>query len=149
MTPLKIFVPTLAIAAVASVALAGSHGGDVPASVKTRKAHMALYSHNLGILFKMVKGETEYDAESAKAAAQNLVALSSLNQSGYWEPGTDSDSVEASRALPALWENIPDAIEKGKELNMAAMALADTAGCGSLPDETRSDFRRRDCRDRP
>ena len=46
----------------------------------------------------------------------------------YWEPGTDSESVEGSRALPALWENIPDAIEKGQTLAAAAATLAENAG---------------------
>ncbi len=129
-TLFRISASALAAVAVATLAFAGSHGGGLPASVKARKAHMALYGHNIGVLVTMAKGEADYDADAATAAAQNLAALSALNQMTYWEPGTDSDSVEGSRALPALWENIPDAIAKGQALNEAAVALAGTAGDG-------------------
>jgi len=126
----KFAIAGLAAAALSSVAFAGSHGGKLPASVKARQAHMQLNAHNVGVLFGMVKGEVEYNADLAKGAAGNLVALSGLNQMTYWESGTDSDSVDGSRALPALWENIPDAIAKGEALNAAAVTLAGAAGDG-------------------
>lgn len=113
----------------AGTAFAGGHTGN-PA-VKARKAHMQLYGHNLGILGGMARGNAEYNAEAASAAASNLAALAQLDQSTYWAPGTDSDALPGeSRALPALWENIPDAIEKGQALATAAMALSETAGDG-------------------
>ena len=113
----------------AGAAIAGGHEGN-PA-VKARKAHMQLYAHNLGILGGMARGNAEYDAEAASAAASNLAALTQLNQMTYWAPGTDSDALPGeTRALPALWENIPDAVAKGQELAAAAMALSETAGNG-------------------
>lgn len=126
----KLSVPALMFAALSTAAPAASHGGDLPASVKARKAHMQLYSHNIGILAGMAKGETEYDADAATAAAANIEALSGLNQSTYWQSGTDSDSLEGTRALPALWENIPDVTAKVETLNAAASSLAATAGDG-------------------
>lgn len=116
--------------AMASVtAFAGGHG-DLPAEVKARKAHMALYSFNIGVLAGMAKGEVDYDADAASGAANNLAALSQLNQMAYWTPGTDSESIDGSRALPALWDNIPDAIAKGEAFATATASLAGTAGDG-------------------
>ena len=127
-TPL--LLAAIAVAAGATATIAGSHSSDLPPAVQARHAHMQLYQHNIGILGAMARGRADYDADAAAAAASNLAALSTLNQMSYWAPGTDSDSVEGSRALPALWENIPDAIAKGQELATAAAALAETAGTG-------------------
>ena len=113
-----------------TAALAASHGGELPPGVKARKAHMQLYAHNIGILGGMARGNAEYNAEAASAAAANLAALSKLNQMTYWVPGTDSDSLEGSRALPAIWENLPDVVEKAAALTAAADAMAATAGNG-------------------
>jgi cytochrome c556 len=127
--PKAFLTATAALAVVATSALAGGHGGN-PA-VKARQAHMQLYAHNLGILGAMARGNAEYDAAAASAAAGNLAALATLNQMSYWAPGTDSESLpDESAALPALWDNIPDAIAKGEQLAAATAALAATAGDG-------------------
>ena len=111
------------------IAIAGGHGGN-PA-VKARKAHMQLYAHNLGILGGMAKGEVEYDAEAASAAANNLAALSTLSQRTYWAPGTSTAELgEETRALPAIWEEGSKAAEIGGQLAEAAAALAAVAGDG-------------------
>lgn len=113
-----------------SVATAALAQNKLPAPVKARQAHMDLNAFNLGILGSMAKGESDYDAETAKAAAQNLVMLSELNQMSYWPEGTDNASIEGTRALPALWQNLPDVMEKAKALHEAEVALASTAGDG-------------------
>lgn len=131
MIRLPILLAAAASVAVAGVAIAGGHGGN-PA-VKARKAHMQLYAHNMGILGGMAKGEVEYNADAASAAATNLATLTSLNQTSYWTPGTSSDDLpEESRAMPAIWEEggFAKAIEIGGALNAAAQALADAAGNG-------------------
>ena len=110
-----------------TVAVAGSHSSKPPA-VKARQAHMQLYVHNLGILGAMAKGEVEYNADAASGAASNLAALSSLYQGSYWAPGTDTDSIEGTRALPALWAADSTARELGGQLADATAALAAVAG---------------------
>lgn len=110
-------------------ATAGGHGGN-PA-VKARKSHMQLYAHNLGILGGMAKGEVEYDAGAASAAANNLAALSTFDQRSYWAPGTSTDELgEETRALPAIWQEGSKAAEIGGQLAEAAAALAAVAGDG-------------------
>lgn len=126
---MKLATGGLAAALLASAAFAGGHGGN-PA-VKARQAHMQLFAHNLGALGAMARGNAEYDATAATAAASNLAALARLDQSSYWVEGTDSEALpDESRALPALWDNIPDAIAKTAAVAAAADALAATAGDG-------------------
>ncbi|MEM9427476.1 MAG: cytochrome c [Pseudomonadota bacterium] len=115
--------------AAAGTAFAGGHNGN-PA-VTARNAHMQLYSFNLGTLGAMAKGEIEYDAEAAAAAAGNIAALAALNQRAYWVPGTSSDDLpEESRALPAIWEEGSTAGQIGATFAEAAAALAAVAGDG-------------------
>ncbi len=114
--------------AIGTVAFAGGHGGN-PA-VKARNAHMGLYGFNLGILGDMAKGTTEYNAEAASSAAKNLATLAALDQSAYWPEGTAQGEVEGSRAKAEIWTDGGGAFEKGKDMAVAAAALADVAGNG-------------------
>ncbi len=129
MSRLPILLAVTCAAAVAGTAFAGGHGGN-PA-VGARKAHMQLYAFNLGTLGAMAKGEVEYDAGAASAAASNLASLAALNQMAYWTPGTSSDDLpDESRALPAIWEEGSKAGEIGASFAEAAAALAAVAGDG-------------------
>lgn len=103
---------------------------DLPPAVKARQAHMQLFAHNIGILAGMARGNRDYDAAAAEAAAANLAALARLDQSSYWQPGTDSDSIMNTRALPAIWENLPDVQQKQMDLVAAADQMAGVAGDG-------------------
>lgn len=123
-------ITTLALisaTAFAGIAVAGGHGGGNPA-VKARNSIMALYGFNIGQLGAMAKGDVEYDAAAATAAANNMVMLSQLDQSAMWPQGTDSESYDGSRALPAIWENFGDVAAKGKALNDAALVMQAAAG---------------------
>jgi cytochrome c556 len=122
----RIVAALLASALVAGPALAQ----DANPAIAARQAHMGLYMFNLGLLGGMARGNVEYDAEAASAAAANLAALSKLDQSRYWPEGTSSLDSSDSRALPELWDNIPDAIAKGQALAAAADAFAAQAGGG-------------------
>ena len=115
--------------AIGTVALADGHGGN-PA-VKARKAHMQLYAHNLGILGGMAKGDAEFSAELAQAAADNLAVLVMMNQMSYWQPGTSNAELgEETRALPAGWEsaNFDDIMAKSTAMAEAAAAMKAAAG---------------------
>lgn len=125
----SVILATSLLIATSGIAISGGHGGN-PA-VKARKSHMQLYAHNLGILGAMAKGEVEYDASAASAAAGNLAALSTLDQRTYWAPGTSTAELgEETRALPAIWEEGSKAAEIGGQLAEAAAALAAVAGDG-------------------
>lgn len=133
MTILKTSLTFAAVGAVALTTLAlsasaGGHGGN-PA-VDARQGHMQVMALNLGILGNMARGNTDYDADIAQAAADNLVLMGAVNQRFYWPPGTDSESYEGSRALPALWEDQASLFEIAGRYTPAAEALAASAGQG-------------------
>lgn len=128
----RIALAGLLSAAVAAPAFSEGHATpeQLNAAMSARQAQMQLYSFNLGYLGGVAKGEIAYDAEAAQAAANNLAALSTLSQRGYWLPGTDSDSLEGSRALPAIWEPGSTAQAEGMKLAEASAAMAAVAGDG-------------------
>lgn len=122
MNKLSLFIAAASVA-VGSIAIADGHAEQDP-SVTARKAHMQLYSHNLGVLGGMAQGKIDYDADAAQAAANNLLAVASLDERGYWPEGT----AEGTRALPAIWENMDDFMSKTDDLIFEAEAMADVAG---------------------
>lgn len=103
---------------------------DKNPAIKARTAVMQLYGFSLGTLGAMAKGQVDYDADAATKAANNLVALTQLDQSAMWPQGSDSDSDANSRALPAIWANFPDVGAKGKALADAAVTMQSSAGQG-------------------
>ena len=125
MTRLK----TAAVAAIAalSATAASAQSDPMQAAVNARQAHMQLFAHNLGILGGMARGNMDYDATIATAAATDLVALASVSQQAYWPEGSD---IEGSDALPAIWENPEDFATHRADLLDAATALAVVAGDG-------------------
>jgi len=129
MKRLPIYCAVAATVAIVGSAFAAGHGGN-PA-VKARQSQMQLYQFNVGVLFGMAKGDIDYDAGAASAAAGNLAALSQLSQRGYWVPGTSSEDLPGeTRALPALWADGSKAGEIGASLAEAAVALDAVAGDG-------------------
>lgn len=123
-------IGALAVSAGATMLVAEGHADEraLKGAIKARQAHMSLYSHNLGILGAIAKGDVDYDAASAQAAADNLAAIATLSQAGYWLPGTDSDSMEGTRALPAIWAADSKAQTYGMEMAEAALAMQAAAG---------------------
>lgn len=121
-----------AIAAVAGIAITttATFAQDVPAAVGARQGQFKLMALNVGVLGNMARGNTAYDATQASAAAANLVAIAMLDQSFHWPEGTDEMSIEGTRALPAIWENLPDVVMKWQAFGAAATGLAAEAGNG-------------------
>jgi len=120
---------TLATLGVTTAAIGQSAANPAPA-IKARQSLMQLYAFNLGTLGAMAKGDVEYNAEAAQAAADNLASLASVNQMAFWPEGSDNASVEGTKALPAIWESDSDIGAKVGALQEATQALAATAGDG-------------------
>ena len=122
------------IAAALLVATSGFAKDDGPhdKAIKARQALMQLYSFNLGILGGMAKGKIDYNADAASAAADNLLAAVSMNQSAMWPPGSHNgdEANRQNRALPAIWDTYPKITEAGKAMNEAAVGLQAAAGNG-------------------
>lgn len=123
----RLLATSLALGTIATVALAQS---DVPQEVRARQGLMQNFAFSLSTLGNMARGNMEYDAALAQAAADRLVTLSSIHQDGYWPEGTSSEQIEASRALPAIWESKDDFLSGFDDLHEAATAMAEVAGDG-------------------
>jgi cytochrome c556 len=111
----------------AGVAVAQATPEELAAAVEARHNHMKSYAGALGALGKMAKGEVAYDATAATEAATRLVDLSSIDQSGFWLPGTEAGAIDDSEALPALFDNLEDYAARTAALNAAAVAMQTAA----------------------
>jgi cytochrome c556 len=98
--------------------------------LKARQGQFRLLALNLGVLGGMARGTVPYDAAAAQAAADNLVAISSLDQGAMWPEGSDSMSIEGTRAMPSIWEDNADFLEKWGAVASGAQAVAAVASNG-------------------
>jgi len=122
----------IALSAFAAMAIGGAAAiaQDVPAAVEARQGQFKLMALNIGVLGNMARGNVDYDAAQASTAANNLVAISMLDQSFHWPEGTDNMSIDGTRALPAIWDDLPDVVMKWQAFGAAATGLAAEAGNG-------------------
>lgn len=122
----------IGIVATGAVATSAFAADPLEQAAKARQSLMQLVAFNLGPLGAMAKGEMEYDAATATTNAQNLEALSKLDQSGMWPEGSDSASLgeDKTRALPAGWAADSKAMEKHEAWAEASAQLAAVAGDG-------------------
>ncbi|QQA44662.1 c-type cytochrome [Pelagovum pacificum] len=119
-------LPVLSIAA--ALCSTAAVAQDQNPAVAARQSHMSLYAHNLGIIGGMAQGNTEYDAEMAATAATDLRMLAEISEQAYWPEGTDSESIEGTRALPAIWEDMEGFDASRAALVEAAVAMEEAAG---------------------
>jgi cytochrome c556 len=99
-------------------------------AIEQRQGQFKLYVHNFGVLGGMVQGRVDYDADMAQTAADNLFHLTRHDQSRLWPEGTDSMSVDGTRASPAIWDDLDDFVMKFSALQDAAENLQAVAGDG-------------------
>ncbi|MFZ5963776.1 c-type cytochrome [Thalassococcus sp. BH17M4-6] len=121
--------PTL-LACAALLAATPALAQDFSAEKKARQGQFRIMAINLGILGGMAKGEVEYNAEEAQAAADTLVAVSMIQQGPHWPEGSDEMSIDGTRALPAIWDNFDDFLSKWEGFGTQAAAMAEVAGTG-------------------
>ena len=103
---------------------------DIPPAVEARQGQFQLMALNIGVLGNMARGNTDYDAGAAQTAADNLVTLSRIDQSFHWPEGTDNFALDGTRALPAIWDNLPDVVSKWNDFGAAAVELQAVAANG-------------------
>jgi cytochrome c556 len=114
------------VALAAGVALAQ----DAPfgMEIKARQGLMAYKAINIGVLAGMAKGEMEYDAAKAKAAADALAASAKMDQSMIWPPGSGNSANPASTAADSIWAEGSNIGELSDAHTAAADAMAAAAG---------------------
>ena len=103
---------------------------DFDTEVETRQGQFKLFAFNIGPLVEMAQGDIDYDADMAATAAENLASVTSLHQDRLWPDGSDNESIEGTRALPAIWENLDDFADKYADLGEATANLEMAAGEG-------------------
>jgi cytochrome c556 len=118
---------TIAASGVSTTAVAQD---DLPFPVQARQGQFKMLGLNMGVLVAMARGEREYDAGAAQAAADNVVTISNIDQSFHWPEGTDNMTVVGTLALPEIWDNLPDVLAKWEAFGAAAEGLAAVASDG-------------------
>ncbi|ATX66717.1 cytochrome C554 [Roseinatronobacter bogoriensis subsp. barguzinensis] len=121
---------TLLGSAALSLAVALPALADENPAIEQRQGQFKLYVHNFGLLGGMAQGRMDYDADMAQTAADNLFHLTRHDQSRLWPEGTDSMSVDGTRANPAIWDDLDDFVMKFSALQDAAENLQSVAGDG-------------------
>lgn len=116
-------------ASVACLALPGAAAAqDADPNVTARIGLMNLYAYNLGVLGGMAQGRMAYDAAAATSAATSLYHLARAGSARMWPAGTDTMSIDGTRALPAIWENMPDFGARAAALRDATESMMAAAG---------------------
>ncbi|QJF51324.1 c-type cytochrome [Roseobacter ponti] len=119
----------LALAALAGTATGDGHADKaLTAAIEARQAQMTLISYNLGILGAMAKGEADYDAATATAAATTLSDVARLNRSLLWPEGSVQGEVPETRAKAEIWSDAAGFEKSSEDLEAAADALVAAAG---------------------
>lgn len=128
-----IIAATLALSLVGGAALAHSGATGIVAERMESMKDIAGHMKRIGA---MVKGERDYDAEMAAAAA-DAIAGHARDMPALFPEGSNADP---SEALPVIWTQW-DAFEKSAgELEATAAALSEAAGTASNADEIRTQF---------
>ena len=131
------FINTLGSVAL-GLAMALPAFADENPAIEQRQGQFKLFVHNFGLMGGMAQGRMDYDANMAQTAADNLFHLTRHDQSRLWPEGTDSMSVDGTRANPAIWDDLDDFVMKFTALQAAAEDLQAVAGDGL--DEMRAGF---------
>ncbi|TBX27884.1 c-type cytochrome [Nioella sediminis] len=134
---MRIFSKSLLAAAALTLPLAatvqGAGHGDNPyaSHIAARQGYMQILAFNIGVLGGMARGNIDYDAEAAQTAANNLAAMAGVDGRPTWPAGSDNAALgDATRALPAIWEDMGGFGEEWMAYGAAASGMADAAGNG-------------------
>ena len=126
-------VGVLAVGLVATIAISQEDIDPALAkAIDARQSHMRLNAFNLSLLGAMAKGEIEYNAEAATAAAENLARLARMDESRYWPPGTDMETLgkERTEALAAIWNDGNKIADHAQTMIETSTVMAEAAGNG-------------------
>lgn len=103
---------------------------DFENQVGARQGQFKVMAVNLGVLGGMARGQMDYDAEMAQAAADNIVTVTSLDQRFFWPEGSDNVMLDTTRAEAPIWDDNADFLAKWSDAGEAAIALQAVAADG-------------------
>ena len=124
----------IVFSALLSAGLLGSAAAvaaDIEDTLEVRQSLMQLYAFNVGLVGDMAKGKSEYDAELAANAAQNLLALAKMNSDRMWPEGSsqaDQGLADKTRALPEVWTDHAEFSDKHRQLTKTLEGFVEVAG---------------------
>ncbi len=120
-----------AIAAIIAMTAALADEHQFADEIQARQSLMQVYRFNLGLLGSMAKGDREYDADLAAAAASNLLAVANMKNAAMWPAGSSEDGeglAGVTFAKAENWSNYPLVAEKHQALRAALETMAAEAG---------------------
>lgn len=121
---------TIVTATAVLAMLAGTVLAEENRQLEGRKGQFNILALNVGILGGMAKGAMPYDAEAAQAAADSIVGVSMVHQATLFPEGSDSMSIDDTRAQPNIWDNFSDFESKWAALGDAAKNMQTVAATG-------------------
>ncbi|HPE59609.1 MAG: cytochrome c [Thiothrix sp.] len=122
---------TLAAVITGMVSIQGvSNAADTPeeAAIEYRQAAYTMIRHHFSAMGDMVKGDTEFNAETFKQDADTLANLSHYPINGFIDGSYTGDT----DAKPEIAENMDDFREKMKNFQVEAANLASAAESGDM-----------------
>jgi cytochrome c556 len=122
--------PLLIIATGAALVATSVAAQDFTGPIKARQGQFWTMALNLSVLGDMAKGERDYDAAAAQAAADSLAGVAMLDQSRFWVEGSDNFELATTRAKPSIWENPDDFAAKWGAFQDGAATMQAAAGQG-------------------
>jgi cytochrome c556 len=125
---MSIRATVFATAAIAAAIATGTAFAADP--IETRKATMKAVGGAFGgVLVKMVKGETPYDAAAAKAAAATIVEkANAFDVAAFYPKGTETGG--DTSASPKIWADMAGFKSGVEKFRVAAAAQAPNADKG-------------------
>jgi len=110
-------------AAVALPGLAAAQDRMLQTAINARQGVFQNYQLMLMNLGGMARGNIPYDAATAQAAADNLVALTELEARFSWPAGTDNQSMEGTRATGVPNRRLARRVTRSNRSSSAASSM--------------------------
>ncbi|WP_191602496.1 c-type cytochrome [Marinomonas algicola] len=94
------------------IAAGSANAADLDKAVEIRQSYMQMIAFNMGVVGNMAKGKTDYDAQIALDAAQNLALLSKMNYQSMWPEGSSNSDLGNTRSKMEIWTDAAGFAEK-------------------------------------
>jgi len=101
------------------------------AAMEYRQGLMEVIAFKAGTIRDMADGNSEVDSDMFTEYAADLAAVAGMIVEGF-VPGSDIDSLPGSAALPDIWANWDDFLERAATLEATAQNVADLAATGGF-----------------
>lgn len=123
----KLLTAAFAAVAISTAPIAMSHLVDEEPMQSYRQSYFTLLAMNFGPMAAMVKGDMPWDEAKMVAFAEDFAAVTSIDVSRAFGPGTDKGK---TRAKPAIWNDTADFLEKYQALQEAGPKMLAAAKTG-------------------